>query len=883
MKHLSLAVLIVYSFLSTASVFAQDLRVQQSEESRKSSLITQPSTNTSVTPVKPESSSSLRKQHERSSDLKKESRDSRLGTSSTRGELKPDLVPLQLILSKDTVSSGESLIFQVMVQNNGSDSLDDISLVFLIDGRQVGSKNIDLAAHATKSVAFRHVARKIGKHTFLVRLDPENSLDERNERNNEKASHFTVVRKEAVAIQSKQQPTSSISKVDTSGALRPLKYEQGNKPLVPQGGGGFDLSCSLPLQQGVHVVDPKNPFILVKVQNNGVQNPAAFYVGLGKTGSAKIGNGATWLNLYQVVAGGVPSGKFIYVHLKLPPGVDEKTDLVVGVDSNGEIQEKDETNNLTSSFRIQYKGQNQPSLPPKTADLVVFPETKDGIYYGDGKGVSVKVNNIGTSDAPPCTIGIGFSDQVEKGGKIKWAGKATVPKIFSGQHVYVTVPGQFQVLPTDSVYTVAVDINNDINEQGGENNNLSKSFSYTILPGKQFNLLPMGTPFIAFDIKQPLNGENFVVGSDQKIAWYPTPELNNLSPEEKSKYWEIDMSLVDPATNKVVAVLAKNVNNRPVNGYHVWRVTLPDNVGDYRIRLSSRQGVGWGQSETFSLYKSVIAQVDSSVLAKGTNLLDIASKMEKKNLSKAEIDVNALNFKHMRIKSITPKTVVLNGGLGPYARLTSISVVVEYESNKPFRLTSSLKPPQNLKPDAVWSLAVPTVSVKGCLVGSNEVSYIGTSYGLNDCLEVDPVTGQYPWETHFKIGSGPKLIKYPQGILPKGKNTFTLEMDEAGVAHGLEIIGKAEKMVDYKKGVIIKHKWVYAKCSRKFYPYFNVAINLQTYRGANDPEWKKDLKAYGFKVPPVWQRLDPWEKEYFDKNQVATGVPAYSASNCTFE
>jgi hypothetical protein len=850
-------------------------------------LTTHPSTIRKVTPAESESQKSLQNQNGRSSELKKETGNLRSKALKVRSQLKPDLVPLQLILNKETVFTGEKMIFQVMVKNNGGDSLEDVSLAFLLDGRQVGLEKINIAAHATKPVVFRHVARKIGKHVFSVQLDPENRLDETNERNNEKASQFTVVRKEAVAIQPQKNIVPSNAKVGKQGTLLPLKVEKENKNLVPQGGGVFDLSCSLPLQQGVHIVDPKNPFVMVKVQNNGVQNAAAFYVGLGKKNTAKIGNGTSWLNLHQVVAGGIPSGKWIYVHLKVPAGINENTDLVVAVDSNGDIQEKDESNNLSKPFRIQYKEAKQPSPPSKTADLVVFPETKDGVYYGEGKGVSVKVVNIGSSDAPSCTIGIGFSDQVENGGKIKWAGKATVPKIFSKQHVYVTVPGQFQVLPKDSVYTVAIDIDDVVDEQGGENNNLSKSFSYEISQSKMGILLPQDKPFEAFDIKQPQKGAHLLAGSDLQISWYPTTALNNSLPEVKSRYWEIDIALVDPATNKVMAMLAKNVNNRPVHGSHSWNVILPDLVGDYRIRFSSRQGNGWGQSGIFSLYEGKVAQAKPMFkVNEGVQTIP-AEEVDKAILSASESDSKALSFKFFQIKSITPKTVVLKGGLGPYARLTSINVVVEYESNKPFRLTPSLTPPENLKPDSVWSLAVPMVEVEGCLADANELNYQIGSHLHSGCAGGDPVTNQYPWKSIFKIGSGPKRLKYPEGILPQGKNTLTLVMEEAGVAHGLEIVGQARKLVDYQQGVITKHKWVYAKCSRKFYPYFNVYVGLRTYHGVDNTsgDWSSSSyqETYGFKVPPVWQRLDPWENAYFDKNQTATGIPTYFPEECTFE
>ncbi len=382
-----------------------------------------------------------------------------------------------------------------------------------------------------------------------------------------------------------------------------LQTGQEGGPQAPPGGAawGVDFSYSLHLEQGVHPVNALNPMVLVKVHNNGIQNVPAFSVGLGKKGTAKMGKSASWLSIFQVPAGGIPSGQWIYAQLKLPPGIDEATNLVVAVDINEELEENNESNNYSQPFRVTFVEPAKPSLPAQTADLMVFPETTNGVYYGDGQGVSVLVKNMGRSDSPPCTIGIGFHDQVQKGGMIKWVGKATVPKIFSQQHVYVTVPGHFQVLPADSIYTVAVDIDDKVDEQGGEDNNLSKPFTYNFISGSQATLPPQGQPFEAFDIQQPKSGKHLQAGSDLTVRWYPTAALNKLSADAQSSYWKIDISLVDPATGKIVALLAKNATNQPVSGLHTWTVTLPESIGDYQLRFSSRPGRRLGRERHLQL------------------------------------------------------------------------------------------------------------------------------------------------------------------------------------------------------------------------------------------------------------------------------------------
>jgi hypothetical protein len=516
--------------------------------------------------------------------------------------------------------------------------------------------------------------------------------------------------------------------------------------------------------------------------------------------------------------------------------------------------------------------------------LTCYPETTNGTYFGDGKAVTVMVRNNGSSDSAPCTIGVGFKDQVTKGKNIKWVGKATVPKIFSQQHVYVAVPGQFMVLPPEAIYVAAVDIDDDVAEQGGEDNNISKPFTYDRSSVGKTTSPPKGKPFQAFEIVKPAKDASLPIGSDVAIDWYPTQALNNLPPEARAAYWKVDISLVSEATGDVVAQLGRNVNNRPINGLHGWRVTLPSSLaaGQYHIRLDTPFGSGWGQSGMLSLYEGTLAQA-ALALPNGVKgpQAQKTQKAEHANLSPGEADAKALKFKHWQIKSIIPKTVVLNGSLGPYARLTSIRVVVEYDANKPFKLAPSLEPTDTLKPDAVWSLAVPRINVNGGLAEKSTIDQIHGSHSSTAGGFVDP-TGSYPWHRGYQIGGGVYAFDYPKGILPKGRNTFTLVLNEAGVAHGLEVVGKALKWETYLQGVVKKKKSYLAKCTRSFYPHFNVQVQVGVYMGGwnSSGSFYRDTMTYGFKKPPVWQHLNPWETTYFGQDKVPTGIPTFSAEDC---
>ena len=802
----------------------------------------------------------------------------------------PDLTIIRFSASPMHIRAGEMTTLTAMVGNNGPAALPNVSVRFIQSktGRILGEDRIAIGAGQSKTATITVPIAGTGPVTVEAVVDPQSCIKEADEKNNRAQSVVTVMAAIAApagntALRKPQIPATVPGTVKGKVLLPKAVPQSGQDggPQAPPGGNawGYDYSCSVYLENGVYQVNALNPSIQAKIYNHQLQNAPAFDVGLGRKGSSHVGNGSTWMSVFRVPAGSIPQGKWTYVRLNLPPSIDEKTDLIVAVDIKGEVRENDETNNFSEPFRVKYF---KPEVPPKTADLMVFPQITDGIYYGDGKGVVVRVQNNGRSDAPPSTIGIALYNQLKKGANIKWVGKAAVPKIFSQQHVYVTIPGQFQSLPAETLYGVAADIDGHVDEQGREDNNLSKPFTYHHSSKTQATLPPKGNPFEAFDILEPKAGAKLPVGSELTVRWYPTQALNSSPPETQSSYWEIDMDLVDPATGNVVAKLAQKTANRPVNGLHTWTVTLPDMAGDYRLRFSSPLGGGWGQSGVFSLYKGAIAQaaVSAPDMAKGPQAIT-SQKVEKSNLSLAEVEAEALQFKLWRIKSITPKTVALNGTLGPYARLASITVVVEYESNKPFRFAPSLTPPDNLKPDAVWSLAVPQIHVAGGLADKSTIDQIHGSHSSLSGGFVDP-TGSYPWKSDYQIGGGPYPLHYPKGILPKGRNTFTLVLDEAGLAHGIEVVGKVLQWETSLQGVVKKKKSYYAKCTRSFYPHFSIQVRIGVYQGgwSSAGSSYSDTMTYGFKSPPAWQHLDPWETTYFGKDQTSIGIPTFSAGDC---
>lgn len=805
----------------------------------------------------------------------------------------PDLTITRLSVSPARIRSGEKAMLTAQVKNSGTVVLHNIIIRFINTqtGTMLGEERLSIGAGQHKQSTITVPIDGSGMTTIQAVVDPLHLVQEANEKNNSAKTvlHFiaaTLSQPSGPPSVQSPQKAGNIDKRANSNLfipkVSPYKNDTG-APEPPPGGNawGFDFSCFVHFENGFHNVNTEKPVIYFKAKNNALQNAPAFYVGLGKKQSAKIGHSGTWMSLYRVPAGGIQSGKWLYASLDLPPGITEDTELVVAVDINNEVSETSETNNYSEPFRVKFF---KPNLPAKTADLVCFPETTNGVFFGDGKGVKVLVANNGQSDSAPCTIGVGFKDQVLKGSNIKWVGKATVPKIFSQQHVYVTVPGQFQSLPADHLYIVAVDIDDEVDEQGHEDNNLSKPFKYSMSSSVKATLPPQDKPFKAFDIIKPEQGDSLAAGMDVDIQWYPTDQLNTLPAADQANYYEVDIFLENSLNGVVVADLAKSARNQPINGIHSWQVTLPQNIdaGDYRFRFSTPMASGWGKSGSFTVYtgKSAKAALLNNKQALGKTAIT-TQKVEKANLSLAEVDAKALKFSLWRIKSIVPQTVVLNGAHGNYARLTSISVVIEYESNKPFRFAASLKPPENLKSGSIWSLAVPSVTVQGGLVDKNKINTIHGAHSITSGGFIDP-TDSYPWESSYAIGIGPHAFKYPMGVLPKGKNSFTLELDEAGVAHGLKVVGRVLKWEDYYQGVKIKKKSYYAKCTKAYYPHICVDVGVGVHRGgwSSSESYFHDMMTYGFIDPPAWQDLDPWENTYFGKDQTSIGIPTFSITDC---
>ena len=373
----------------------------------------------------------------------------------------------------------------------------------------------------------------------------------------------------------------------------------------PPGGGawGYDIACSVGYVNGVVPINTKTREISIKIKNNGLTMTPPFKVGLGIKGKARIGVPSSWLKTETVKQGWIRTDHFIYIDFKMPEGITEKTILVAGADIAGTIQEKDEKNNLTT-FNIAFSKPNEQPAP-SPVNLYPIVNLKNGIYYGDGTGVTVKIVNNGLQKSPSFTVGFGK----EKNGKIEssnaWLGKLHVPGVFGGQHVIVTIPWQIHTTGKPRLI-VGVDIEGKVDEQDNEGDNYSKPFIYDTQTTSVVTppALPIRKPFKAFNIIQPKKGERFRAGDDVGIGWYNTQALKNIPAEERSEFLKLDIFLFDNSTGAIVARLAEDARNMPIGGSKNWRVTLPDNTkeGDYYFLLRTSSGTGWGKSDVFTVW-----------------------------------------------------------------------------------------------------------------------------------------------------------------------------------------------------------------------------------------------------------------------------------------
>ncbi|MBA3044217.1 hypothetical protein FP804_03670, partial [archaeon] len=105
--------------------------------------------------------------------------------SAGKDLLKPDLTIIEIICSNENPTEGEQVLFYVTIQNIGWGPAHDIDVSLYVDDVLVDSTSI--AVIWTDRTAFATLlwVAKAGNHSFTVRLDADETVNELNENNNE--------------------------------------------------------------------------------------------------------------------------------------------------------------------------------------------------------------------------------------------------------------------------------------------------------------------------------------------------------------------------------------------------------------------------------------------------------------------------------------------------------------------------------------------------------------------------------------------------------------------------------------------------------------------------------------------------------------------------
>lgn len=635
--------------------------------------------------------------------------------------------------------------------------------------------------------------------------------------------------------------------------LNPTTYNSGpggGGGSAPTGGGtwGYDIACSVGRVNGVVPINKKTRKISIKIKNNGLWKTPSFKVGLGLQGKAKIGVPSSWLKTATVIRGGIYNGHYIYIDFKLPQEITEKTILVAGVDIAAELQEKNENNNYSKAIRIAFVTDEKYMGGTTMPDIIPSVETHDGIYSGDGQSLEIAIWNNSKTEARDFKVGFCQFDQAASKSTSKWLGTKKIPILGPHNSMLVSIPWKVHTLDKSLKFVAVADIDQNISEgKIGEKNNKTQPFIYqtgikTLPPPIQ------GPPLNGFTVYGPGNESHDSFRSDQntvvRIFFKVENSIRN-DPKElrlMGDYIKISLVKMDGKEKLIIAEKAY-FSKKYVSNSWSWKIpsTLP--MGKYRIRISSIDGHYQGFSAPISIWSPAEAALQTAnPVEHGPTQVpkplkpSKSIKPRKRNGPGEPPDgIIPVQFSQWKIKKLIPHVVTFTTGTGPYARLDSLEIVLQYNVNKPFKF-SLLGPGADYHPDAAWSYVEPSIFIQADL---NKRRIFGDAN--------HDFTG-YPWQQYFGIEYQLSRFHFPKGIQPAGVHTIILKAEFEGVSivHGVEVIGEI--------------KGTHKKCHVRYHPHVDVAVKASSLgRG-----YASDDLSYVFSPPSCWKIIDMvhWARVY---------------------
>lgn len=509
-------------------------------------------------------------------------------------------------------------------------------------------------------------------------------------------------------------------------------------------------------------------------------------------------------------------------------------------------------------------------------DLVVSVKTTNETYQGDGKTLYVEVRNKSSVFSHDFSVGFCLASQINSNSQSKWLGTKKIQNLGPSNQILVSIPWQVQVLASQKdKYIAMVDIYNTVDEgKTGETNNQSKPFYYATGPLLAMPA-PVGKPIEGLQISLPCkNCMGGTSGKPHQILFGPTSLIMTDSKAMALMSSYVRISLLRSNGSEVLTI-AENAWFSKYYMTNSWYWLIPSSIptGQYAIYIKSTDGHYFAKSVPFTISGPITIHIQDkpkTVLVDSMDLKDV--KLSKKGYPPpGEIPLEITNLK---ITKLIPKAVTLAGGsFGPFARLSYLYIVLEFQANKPFKFEDSLNSTKYKDPAAFWSLVVPEVRVVGWVFPLHEKFQVYPEWNdtlmtntTSDLLYYDP-SGSYPWTKTYHVGP---LLKYSKINIPKGKNTIVLGVDNPGVIHGVEVIGLALGKREVWIGITKKYVDHWYKCTQNNYPAIGVYVGFKykptpenknsyldsTFSWDTKATGKYAKKSYFFKNPIVFQTLD---------------------------
>ena len=100
-----------------------------------------------------------------------------------------------IIFSDDTPSAGDLVNITVTIHNIGTANADNIKIEFLVDGISQANNTLSVSANSTNMTQFSWLSWLVvaGTHNITIIADPENTIDESHEANNNATRQINVM------------------------------------------------------------------------------------------------------------------------------------------------------------------------------------------------------------------------------------------------------------------------------------------------------------------------------------------------------------------------------------------------------------------------------------------------------------------------------------------------------------------------------------------------------------------------------------------------------------------------------------------------------------------------------------------------------------------